>query len=194
MLTNPERLARALESYPSVISRQGSERLSELDRWYREVLPGQIRGRAPLHLTADELERLTAWKMARGVWRARNLALVRRNSPEEVAEVSVEAFTRAPHATAPISILSKLQGVGPATASAAASAAFPDLYPFLDEIVAARIPGLGEVKWTLGYYARYADALRKTAREVGGDWTPTLLERALWADAGGKAGDAAVGD
>jgi hypothetical protein len=35
--------------------------------------------------------------------------------------------------------------------------------------VAAQLPGLGPVAWTLGYYAKYADALRLAARELGGD-------------------------
>jgi hypothetical protein len=46
------------------------------------------------------------------------------------------------------------------------------------------------VAWTLGYYARYAQALREGAEQLGGDWTPTALERALWTLAGGKAGGA----
>ncbi|HEX2190074.1 MAG TPA: hypothetical protein VHG51_14300, partial [Longimicrobiaceae bacterium] len=96
-----------------------------------------------------------------------------------------------PHPTAPVSELAKLRGVGPATASAAVAAAAPETYPFFDEQVAAQLPGLGPVAWTLGYYARYADALRAAARELGAEWTPALLERALWAHVGGKAGAAA---
>jgi hypothetical protein len=56
------------------------------------------------------------------------------------------------------------------------------------------VPGLGTVKWTMGYYARYADALRERARALGGDWTPVLAERALWASVGGKAGPAALAE
>ena len=50
------------------------------------------------------------------------------------------------------------------------------------------LPGLGKVAWTLGYYAKYAAALRERAERMGGNWTPATLERALWALAGGKAG------
>ncbi len=186
-IPDADRLSSALEAYPSIIAEQGSERLPSLDEWYRERLPGLIQGRDPAHITAPELERITEWKMARGVWRGRNLALVRRNPPEEVEAVSAAAFARAPHPTGPISELSKLQGVGPATASAIAAAAHPHLYPFFDEDVAAQIPGLGEVAWTLGYYARYAAALRDFATGLGDTWTPVLVERALWARIGGKA-------
>jgi hypothetical protein len=171
-----------------VVERQGVARLPELDRWYRDDLPGLIAARTPAHVTHAELVRLTEWKMARGVWRAPNLVLVRGNDPSLVEETSVAALARIPHPTAPVSELAKLKGVGPATASAAAAAAAPELYPFFDELVAAQLPGLGPVAWTLGYYAKYADALRLAARELGGEWTPVLLERALWAHVGGKAG------
>jgi hypothetical protein len=126
--------------------------------------------------------------MARGVWRAPNLVRVRGIDPDVVVETSTKALEKVPHPTAPITVLATLDGVGPATASAVAAATAPDLYPFFDELVAAQIPGLGKVTWTHGYYARYAAALRERATQLGPDWTPVLLERALWAHAGGKAG------
>jgi hypothetical protein len=187
-LPDSQTLHRALDAYPRVVEQQGVAQLSELDRWYREELPTLIAAREPGFLTLDELVRLTQWKMARGVWRARNLALVRTNDEASVQDTSRRALARMPHPTAPIAELAKLKGVGPATASAAAAAAAPEIYPFFDELVAARLPGLGPVAWTLSYYARYADALRKAALELGGDWTVTRLERALWASVGGKAG------
>lgn len=184
----PARLREALERYDEVIAAQGVPRLPELDRWYREELPGAIAARRPPRVTHDELVRLTEWKMARGVWRARNLVLVRGNDADLVTRTSAEALAKSPHPTGPISTLATLAGVGPATASAVAAAYAPDVYPFFDELVAAQLPGLGEVAWTLGYYARYAAALRERAAGLGGDWTPATLERALWALVGGKSG------
>jgi hypothetical protein len=179
-------LRYALNEYEAVVARQDVSRLPELDRWYREELPVSITGRAPPYLTRAELVRVTEWKMARGVWRARNLALVRTNTEDDVRQTSTDALARIPHTTDPISLLAKLAGVGPATASAVVAAAAPERYPFFDDIVAAQLPGLGSVKWTLGDYARYAAALTAAARTLGSDWTPALLERALWAHAGGK--------
>ncbi len=181
-------LRRALESYEDVIARQGVAKLPERDRWYREELPRAIASRASVHVTLPELVRVTEWKMARGEWRARNLVLVRGNEPESVIDTSTDALSKIPHPTRPISTLATLAGVGPATASAVVAAAAPELYPFFDELVAAQLPELDKVAWTLGYYSRYAEALRTRARELGGDWTPVKLERALWALAGGKAG------
>ena len=179
---------RALESYENVIAGQDVARLPDLDRWYRDELPQTIAARQPAHVTRDDLVRLTQWKMARGVWRARNLALVRGNAPELVVETSAGALAKIPHATAPIAGLAQLAGVGPATASAIAAAAAPDIYPFFDELVAAQIPQSGKIAFTLGYYARYAAALRERAARLGQSWTPVMVERALWADVGGKAG------
>ena len=187
-LPDPKTLRRALDDYTAVVERQGVARLAELDRWYRDELPGLIAARTPAHVTHAELVRLTEWKMARGVWRAPNLVLVRGNDPAAVVETSTAALAKIPHPTAPVSELAKLRGVGPATASAAAAAAAPEIYPFFDELVAAQLPGLGPVAWTLGYYAKYADELRSAARELAGEWTPVMLERALWAHVGGKAG------
>ena len=184
----PEALRSALESYEAVVARQGVAKLPDHDRWYREELPRAIASRSPAHVTLAELVRLTEWKMARGVWRARNLVLVRGNEPDAVIATSSDALSKIPHPTKPISILATLAGVGPATASAVAAATAPEIYPFFDELVAAQLPELGKVAWTLGYYSRYAEALRERARQLGPGWTPVLLERALWAHSGGKVG------
>jgi hypothetical protein len=178
----------ALARYDDTIARQGVERLPDLDRWYQRELPGAIASRAPMHLVHEELVRLTEWKMARGVWRAPNLVRVRGIDPEVVARTSIDALARMPHPTAPIKALATLDGVGPATASAVVAAVAPESYPFFDELVAAQVPTLGAVAWTLGYYAKYAAALRERAAALGDDWTPAMVERALWAHVGGKAG------
>jgi hypothetical protein len=190
--TSDSRWRDALRSYPAVVARQGVARLADLDAWYRDELPEAITKRRPRHATLAELVKLTEWKMARGVWRAPNLVLVKGNDAELVKKTSADALASAPHPTAPVAALAKLAGVGPATASALAAAAEPSIYPFFDELVAAQVPGLGAVKWTMGYYARYADALRARARDLGAEWTPALVERAVWASVGGKAGKAAL--
>ena len=177
-----------LELYEDVVAAQGSKVLPELDRWYRQELPGLIAARERPHVTRAELVRLTEWKMARGIWRPRNLALVEGNDAALVERTSTQALAAVPHPTEPIAILSKLAGVGPATSSAVASAAAPEVYPFFDELVAARIPGLGQVTFTPREYARYAEALRERAARLGHGWTATMAERALWASTGGKAG------
>ena len=182
---------RALASYDDVIARQGVARLPELDRWYREDVPGAIQARRPPHVTLTELARLTEWKMARGVWRQPNLLRVRSNDAASVSKTTADALKQVPHPTSPIATIASLDGVGPATASAVMAVAEPAMYPFFDELVAAQVPQLGKVAWTMGYYARYASALRERAGEIGKEWTPVMVERALWAHVGGKTGERA---
>jgi hypothetical protein len=178
----------ALESYGAVIERQGVARLPELDRWWREELPSAIASRKQPHVTHDELVRVTEWKMARGIFRPRNLVLVRGNAPALVEKTSTDALAAIPDPRRPIALLAELAGVGPATASAITAAAAPDVYPFFDELVGAQVPGLGTVAFTPAYYAKYAAALRARAGELGPPWTATTVEQALWAHSGGKAG------
>jgi len=180
----------ALAAYEDVVAAQGVAALADLDRWYRTELPGLIVARDPAHVTLPEMIRVTEWKMARGVWRAPNLVLVRGNPPSDVERWSFQAIAAAPHPKAPLLTLAQLAGVGPATASAVVAAARPDVYPFFDELVAAPAAGLGPVKWTIGYYIKYSDALRARARSLGKGWTPVDVERALWSFVGGKTGAA----
>jgi hypothetical protein len=177
----------ALERYPDVVAAQGVPKLDPLDTWYRTELPGLIASRAEPHVTHDEMVRITEWKMHRGVWRAPNLVRVKSNDAALVVDVSTRGLALVPHPTKPIKEIATLDGVGPATASAVAAAYAPETYPFFDELVAAQVPDIGPVAWTLGYYTKYAAALRLRAQSLSG-FTPVMLERALWAHVGGKTG------
>jgi len=179
---------RAHASYADVIAAQGVPQLPALDAWYREEFVAGFASRRLVHITHADLVRVMEWKMYRGVWRAPNLVRVKGNDPDEVMQTSIRAFARCPHPTQPIGEIARLDGVGPATASAIVAALWPTVYPFFDELVAAQVPALGPVKWTLGYYAAYAERLRERASTLGDTWTPVMVEQALWAAVGGKAG------
>lgn len=178
---DPAAWAAALADYPAAVAARGQSRLPELDAWYRDELPILLAGRTPGHVTLDDLARVTEWKMKRGAWRARNLVLVRGNDPVEVERASREAFALIPEPRKPVARLADLAGVGPATASAVLAAVRPDLYPFFDEDVAAQVPDLGPVAFTMPYYLRYAARLRERAGQLGGDWTAHGAGLALWA-------------
>lgn len=178
----------ALDRYPAVIAQQGVQRLAELDAWYHTELPGLIRSRQPGYVNHAELVHITEWKMARGVWRARNLVLVRGNVPEQVEATSKAALAKVPDPVAPIKLLAELAGVGPATASAVVAGVAPEIYPFFDELVAAQIPSAEKLVFNMRYYAWYSNALRERAEQLGKGWTPANVERALWSNAGGKTG------
>src|SRR5688572_21788067 len=101
----------ALPTYEEVIEAPGVKPLPELDRWYRDDLPATIAGRGAPHVTHDELVRTTEWKMARGIWRPRNLALVRGNPPATVERTSAGALAAIPDPKLPIARLAELAGV-----------------------------------------------------------------------------------
>ena len=175
----------ALAGYDAAIAAVPSGRLVDHDAWYRTELPTRIASRTPGHVDHDEMVRITEWKMARGVWRAPNLVLVRSNTPDEVVNASRLAAEQIPHPTKPVTALVTLKGVGAATASALLAVMAPSVYPFFDEDVAAQVPQLGPVAWTNGYYAKYAAALRERAAQLSAvfarAFTPVMVERALWA-------------
>jgi hypothetical protein len=182
----------ALEGYPAAVAAYGTARLAELDRWRRDDLPRLIAARTPPHVTLEEVVWVTEWKMLRGVWRARNLQLVRGNPPYEVVRLSTEALAAVPDPKRPVTLLAKLAGAGPATASAVLAVAAPAVYPFFDEVVAVQIPELGPVAFTPPYYQRYAAALRARADTLTAAcphraWPVHDVDLALWAAVGGKA-------
>lgn len=177
---------QAFDSYSSVIEQQGDERLSNLDRWYHGELRTTLAGRDDPYILHEELEGIVGWKMRRGVWRERNRRLVGGNPPELVIELSRKAFAEVPDLRKPISTLSQLAGVGPATASAVLAAYAPGVYPFFDEVVADQIPSLGDVAFTAKYYTAYAEAIRERAAELTvicphKSWAPHEVDQALWA-------------
>jgi hypothetical protein len=179
---------RALDAYPDVVAAQQIDGLVELDRWYREQLPGQLQAAQPAELDLAGLIEVVRWKMKRGEWRARNLMLVRGNADEPVRAQTRAAFQLAPEPRKPVATIAELAGVGPATASAVLAAYRPDAYPFLDDLIGSAIPDLGKPAFTLPYYVRYAAALRQRAEQLGPPWTAQSVGLAVWSAAGGKVG------
>jgi hypothetical protein len=179
--TNEADWQASLEAYPTAIAAHPVARLAALDTWYREELPASIRARTPMFMTHDEMVRVTEWKMARGVWRAPNLVLVKGNAPEAVEAAGRAAAAQLAVLNKAIGAITELDGVGPATASAVLAIMAPERYPFFDEDVAKQVPDLGPVAWTLPYYRKYAAALVDRAAALGASWTPVMVEQALWA-------------
>jgi hypothetical protein len=130
--------------------------------------------------------------MRRGVWRANNLRLAGENAPEAVEASTRAALGAVPAAdpVAPVRAIAGLRGVGPATASAVLAAVYPDRYPFLEDVVAAQVPGLGPPAFTLRYYGAYAAVLVARAARLAaacphGAWTAHGVDLALWAACAG---------
>ncbi|NP_001181882.1 uncharacterized protein [Bos indicus] len=190
---DPSRWAAVLECRGAVLgARAGPQgRLEALDQWYREELPAAIGARAEKHVTRDELERLLAWKLARGRFRPRLQQLVAANSPELVVQHSAAAFRLLPDMYAAVMALCALRGVGPATASAVLAAGAPEVAAFMSEEAVAAVPGLPALQYTVKHYLLYLSRVqeRATALSQGsasGLWTPHHVETALWTWAVGR--------
>lgn len=175
----------ALDGYDAAIAALPNAKLTGHDTWYRDALPPLVHARTPIHVTHDEMVRITEWKMARGVWRAPNLVLVRNNPPGAVEAATSDAAALLDVPAKALAAVSALGGVGPATASAVLAVMAPDRFPFFDEIVtgqvAPHVEGMGKIAWTAPYYRKYAAALVARAETLAHGWHATMVERALWA-------------
>ncbi|XP_055265038.1 uncharacterized protein LOC129545203 isoform X2 [Moschus berezovskii] len=197
---DPSRWAAVLECRGAVLrARAGPQgRLEALDRWYREELPAAIKARAEKHVTRDELERLLAWKLARGRFRPRLQQLVAANTPELVVQRSAAAFRLLPDMHAAVMALCALRGVGPATASAVLAAGAPEVAAFMSEEAVAAVPGLPALQDTVKHYLLYLSRVQERATALSQDslcpslgsafglWTPHYVETALWTWAVGR--------
>lgn len=176
---------QALDGYDAAIAALPNAKLAGHDAWYRHALPSAIAARTPRHVTHEEMVRITEWKMARGVWRAPNLVLVRNNPPGAVEAATGDAAALLDAPAKAVAAVSALGGVGPATASAVLAILAPERFPFFDEIVtgqvAPHVEGMGRIAWTAPYYRKYAAALIARAAALADGWHATMVERALWA-------------
>lgn len=192
---------KARGEYETLILAHAVNQLLEIDAWYRTELPDLIAGRKPAYVTKDEFLEILRWKMKRGDWREGNRLRIVNTDGKVIKQAALDAFAAARDVPEteetnskvykkPIQILSELDGVGPATASAVLAPYRPDLYPFFDEWIAKQIPSLGKVAFTPSYYWKYAEALRGKARELqkkcGDAWNAHAVGQALWVASGGK--------
>lgn len=175
----------ALDGYDAAIAALGNRKLPDHDQWYRRELPALVASRAPMHVTHDEMVRITEWKMLRGVWRAPNLVLVKNNALGAVEAATSNAASLLDTPPRALAAVVELGGVGPATASAVLAVMMPARFPFFDEIVTGQVApheeGMGKIAWTAVYYRKYAIALIQRATSLGAEWDATMVERALWA-------------
>lgn len=194
----------ARAEYDALILAHKVNQLAELDAWYQNELPALLAARNPTYMTKEEFLEILRWKMKRGDWRETNRLRIAEADARVIVQSARDAFAAARDLSAdvltaskeykkPIQIFSELDGVGPATASAALAAYRPDLYPFFDEWIARQIaeqiPSLGKVAFTASYYWKYADALREKARALKkckGHWNAQEVGQALWVVSGGK--------
>ncbi|CAL5229628.1 g12992 [Coccomyxa viridis] len=166
-------------------------KLTELERWFFDELPDALSKRKPMHLTSDELVKIVEWKLTRGKWRPKLLDYAKAHSEDTVREATASAFkslidapTNSENLKEAMSALTALKGIGPATASALLTAAFPDVPFQSDEAMAAALNGQKE--YTSSFYFKYAAKVQERASTLskkGATLTPKDVERALWSEA-----------
>ncbi|KAL8096287.1 uncharacterized protein LOC141692576 [Apium graveolens] len=170
----------------SLVNNKKKPDLVSLDEYYRKQLPPLLHQRNPnSYITTSELSKLMQWKLTRGKWRPRLLDFVSSLDEELVKSSSQKAFQSLPDISKAISELSKLKGVGPATASAVLAAYAPDVAPFMsDEAMEA---ALGNSKdYTLKQYLVFVEKLQEKSKELSAEgeiFTPSDVERAIWSSA-----------
>ncbi|XP_065898344.1 uncharacterized protein [Dysidea avara] len=175
MISDESQWVKWLDNYDKAISTvQKSKKkkdLKQLDNWFQNELPKTLKEHK--YLKHEELVKLMTWKLSRGKFRPRLMELVSNNKPELVESVTRKGLETLPNLEKSIKILTQLQGVGPATASAIVTAASPDIASFMaDESYLAVSPG--KIAYTLPSYLDYnkqlsikAAELNKTVQYIG---------------------------
>jgi hypothetical protein len=122
-----------LSQYPDVVPAG----LQQLERERLENIPRSIKSRDSEHITLSELATLMKWKLTHGKFRPTLMSLINKNAAEDVVDVTKEAFslplTSEGEVKAALAVLTRLKGVGPATASLLLSVKDPDGTPFFGD-------------------------------------------------------------
>ncbi|KAM0791705.1 hypothetical protein ACM66B_003977 [Microbotryomycetes sp. NB124-2] len=193
-------LRRALAQYNKALELRANEtkrsqHLNELDQWYNTTLKNTIEGRA--ELGSHDLIELMKWKLARGKWRPRLEQLVASNSDSLIRSTTSKAISLVSHSSSSsadkssqpsisntseaIKELSKLKGVGPATASAVLALVQPTWLPFMsDELMNALFGKDVKLEYTVKAYEKLVKDVQ-TKFKSGEGWTANELEKACWA-------------
>ena len=192
---NKQKWYDALKSYPKCVKlvkkelKNSQTKLSKSnfiddDNWKENELTNLVQNQKNINL--EQLERLMIWKLRRGVFRAPLMGLIRKNTEITVQNTTQSAFgyiSSSPITVSNIkkafSILNTLHGVGPATASLILSVYVPKYVPFMSDEAMDAALGLPRL-YTDAQFARFQDALSEKAKELGTDWSPDQVEKALW--------------
>ncbi|KAL9097222.1 MAG: hypothetical protein Q9165_000649 [Trypethelium subeluteriae] len=137
----PELIRELVSEYPEHIP----DGLARLEEARMVVIPESLRElkkAQEAYLTVRELAELMEWKLKHGTFRPSLLQLIKSNADKEVIESTKEAFEciskalrtdRSDDIERPINCLTKLRGVGPATASLILSCYDQSRFPFFSD-------------------------------------------------------------
>ncbi|KAK0657558.1 hypothetical protein B0T16DRAFT_488681 [Cercophora newfieldiana] len=169
-----EEFAEYLERYPSCVeaisasksTKPGQKTLSELDQYRYVEAIDRFTPQNSDPMTLDEVQLLVEWKLRHGTFRPTLMKLVTSNDPSTVQSTIAKAITTyrsSSDISAALTILTKLKGIGPATASLLLAVHDADkVIFFADE--AFYWLCLGGVKGAIKYNAKEYAALNEKAR------------------------------
>jgi hypothetical protein len=129
--------AATLSQYASIVP----EKLRDLDEARYNTIPSRLsKEKDNNSLSKSEVATLVDWKLSHGKFRPILRALVQQNSEKAVVETTEEAFRtygsskkNEKDAKTALATLTKLKGIGPATASLLLSVNSPDIAPFFSD-------------------------------------------------------------
>lgn len=184
------------KQYGDMLLEKGGKKLVDLDKICEEIsLKWQrIQQKEDGFCTCQDLYTIMEWKFATGkprpLWKH-----IKSNLEDAVRALSKDAFALVRHVQShdenvntaignAVETLSKLKGIGPASASAILSLYRPDLMVFMyDEILDCF---LGERKYTTAAYIKINTICRNLVRDLGGNDTSInvrKLGQILWSAA-----------
>ena len=159
-------------------SNLSKQKFVEDDTWKENELPKLLQTQE--HMNLNQLERLMKWKLRRGMFRPTLMGLIKRNENKSVVDVTKSGFQAARlDVCEGLDILCKLQGVGPATASAILSVYLPMEVPFMSDEAMDAALGLPRL-YTKAQFVLFQKAVIDKANKLGPNWSPDKVEKALW--------------
>ena len=144
-----------------ILSRNPKKKnLVDLDKQWNDLSSKCVRDS---FLSLDDLKLVMHWKLQRGKFRPQLKSLIESNSADNVLSITKEAFSRKWPEN--LNILTKLRGVGPATATAILSLVDPSV-PFFSDEVAGMILKQEKLKYTVKEVLLYVDLVRTEAGKL----------------------------
>ncbi|KAM0715537.1 hypothetical protein Q7P37_009035 [Cladosporium fusiforme] len=122
---------KVLSRYPETVP----SKLAELEEKRLSIIPARLterKAKGNAYLTKDEVVTLVDWKLSHGTFRPSLKGLVQQNSEDFIEETTTAGFS-ADSVNDQLNILTKLKGIGPATAALLLSTSDPEKLPFFSD-------------------------------------------------------------
>ena len=166
--------------YGAMIEMKGGSKLRQLDAT-REALGKKLQSEKNPFLCTEDLFQVVEWKFGKGKPRHALWKHLKSIKDNELKEASRSAFQKAKEGDVKSAIedLSKLSGVGPATASAVLSIYRPELFAFMDDEIIECLYD-GKRGYTIKIYLDINSKCCEIADELGAEWSCSRVGRGLW--------------